>query len=158
MELPSLNDTYLLVGIIIAIVGQVRGWWESPGKRAQRERDKLIAEQNGEIHIAILGEPEKVDSSGTVIREKRPGLVALQRADSKRLAKVEEAVVGMNHLTGLFTEAMKRMDVQDSRLAEHDSAIAALIATTFDRGASAALEAERLKAANNGDTIEGEVD
>lgn len=141
----TLTQVGILVGILVGIVGQVRGWWESPGTRARREREQIVAEQNRKIHDAILGQPEETDVSGAVIQPARPGLVALQRADSARLAKVEEAVVAMNHLTGLFTEAMKRMDVHEGRLSEHDHAIAALIATTYERGAKTVLEAERLK-------------
>lgn len=148
--LPDAATTWGILGAVLVLcIGGFARWWNS----AKPARDRAEAGWD-----AILGEAAVLDRRGDIINPGKPGLVALQQASDARLAKVEEAVVAINHLTGMYAESMKRHDVTDGRLAEHDSAIAAIIAHTFDVGAKAALEVERLRAANNKSAVDGEVD
>lgn len=150
-SLDSVNYTLGLLGIAAIVVGWWRGWWESPRRREQRERERAM-------HEALLGAPEERDLSGTVTREARPGLVALQRADSERLEKVEDAIVEFRHVLGIVTEFSGRMDrveadvsVLKNRRVEDALAMA-------ERTMTAASATEALRLIRDRDVEDGESD
>lgn len=95
----------------------------------------------GALADAILGEPAIRDRAGRKIQDERPGLVA-------RTDVLEDAV------TKLVDQDARITRLEHGHL-QHDAAIAALIASTFEKGAKSALQAEELK---NRDIVEGEVE
>lgn len=147
MDLPTLTyvSTLLtIISVVIGFVGYVRGWWESPERKEERARQKSMAD-------ALLGEAAVLDRQGKELDPGNPGLV-------HRVSQVEEAVVEFRHMTGLLTEVLGRVDAIEHdhkevsrRVDDHDTAIASLIASTFERGANAALAVEQQR-----DTINGE--
>ena len=151
MEL--LNAAGVLVGIAVAVIGQIRGWWESPAARARRETDRVAAENAREIHLAIIGDKGSTDATGAPIRDPKPGLVALQRADSKRLEKVEEAVVEFRHMTGLLTEVLKRTDVLEHKVSLLELAATERVASHLENAKLFDMVAKR-----DSDVIDGEAD
>lgn len=152
LDLPSLdsvNYTFALLGIAVILIGWWRGWLESPKRRAQRE-------QNQAIHDAILGEPEKRDRSGTVTHPAQPGLVALQRADSERLEKVEDAIVEFRHVLGIVTEFSGRLDRVESDVSALKSRRVEDALAMAERTMTAASATEALRLIRDRDVEDGE--
>lgn len=117
--------------------GGLFGWWNAT--KSTRER----AEAGWD---AVLGKPQTNDRAGREMAAAEPGLI-------HRVSELERTVKTLAEIVAHQNATDKRVDRLDHRVGEHDSAIAALIATTFDRGAASALKAEELK---NRDTIDEE--
>lgn len=95
----------------------------------------------GALADAILGEPAVHDRAGREIEPASPGLVA-------RTKTLEEAVA-------LLVDQDARIAKLEHGQLQHDAAIAALIATTFEKGAESALKAEEMRQA---DVVDAEVE
>lgn len=131
-----------LIAAIFSVLGGggLIGWWRT----TRPSRDRAATGWD-----AILGEGPILDRNGKVMQEGQPGLI-------HRVSEVEHAVktlaevVANQHAMNRRVEAAEyRLDRHDRRFEGHDESIAALIASTFERGANATLTAaERLKDAD----------
>lgn len=127
--LTYISTLLTILSVVVGCIGYVRGWWESPERKEERDRQKAMAD-------ALLGEAVVRDRQGKIIDPGKPGLVA-------RTVGLEEAVATLVNQDA-------RIKAVEAKTSEHDTAIAAIIAHTFDSGARSALEAERLRAQNTG--------
>lgn len=153
-----MNPTQLLayIGIVSAVVailggGGLLGWWwrKEPERKKERERNAAMAD-------AILGEPAVPDLGGGTIQPARPGLVHLQRDNSERLSKVEEAVIEFRHAIGIYTEVLKRLDSAETDIAALKNTNIKDIVAAAERAATAAAATEALRLIRERDTTDGE--
>lgn len=149
---PQTIGTYTAIGALaIAIIGQLRGWWESPRRKEERAKVEQDRKLNQAIATALLGRAEVTDNAGGILVPKELGLVAKVDMLDRTVTTLVDRDSRIKALEAAYVSLTTRVDAKD---AEQDAAIAAIIAHTFDTGAQANLEAERLKARG---TIEGEV-
>lgn len=147
MEL--LNAACVLIGLALAVIGQIRGWWESPRRKDEREKVEQDRVLNQAMAAALLGRAEIRDRSGGVLVKKELGLVAKHEI-------LQETVTSIADQSKAIAELASGQADLRAKDAEHDAVIAVIIAHTFDAAARANLEAERLKAAKNNGAIDGE--
>lgn len=142
-------------GGVITILGGggVLGWWwrRQPQREEERQRRRAADE-------AIIGKGPVYDEAGGVMVEGQPGLVHLQRQDSQRLQKVEEAIVEFRHAQGLYTELAKQVSLNTADIAALKNTHVKDIVTAAERAATAAASAEMLRLAAERDTLAGEAD
>lgn len=146
--MPDLGSSEAIFTVIVAIAGFALGTWLrlGPGKQVSAMAD------------ALLGEQEVKDRSGKVVREARPGLVHLQREDSARLSKVEEAVVEFRHVIGIYTEVIGRLTQVEADVAILKDDRVKDIVTAAERAATAAVSTEMLRLADRAGVIDAESD
>jgi len=125
---PSSPGTW--IGALLLIIGFAIGTWLriGPGKQISAMAD------------AMLGTAEVKDRSGKVSLPAQPGLV-------HRTNTLEESVKTLIELVAEQRVIATRVDLHETRLNDHDTSIAALIASTFERGAHATLTAAEIQAA-----------
>lgn len=148
---------YLAIGTFaLGIIGQMRGWWESP--RRKEERDKVEADRrlNQAMATALLGTAEVRDNAGGILVPKAVGLVAKVENLGLDVSILGRDVSTLDRTVSTLVNQDSRIKALEAKDAEHDAAIAAIIAHTFDAGANAQLEAERLRAAQRAGTINQE--
>lgn len=145
---------YLAVGGAVITVlggGGVLGWFwrKQPERKAERERRRAADE-------AIIGRAPVLDEAGGVMEEARPGLVHLQRQDSARLRKVEEAIVEFRHLAGITTELQGEVGRLAHRVGLLEDQRVETIVAAAERAATAASATEALRLIRDRDTEDGE--
>lgn len=132
---------WLEIGII-SVIGVALGAFfrVGPGRRTAEMAD------------ALLGKPESKDRSGTVTSPAQPGLVALQQENAARLATVEETLVELRHVVGLWTETAKRVDLVEDRVTVAEARLNVVetshvrdVINAAERAATAAASAETLR-------------
>lgn len=125
--------------LALGVIGQLRGWWESPRRKEERAKVEEDRKLNQAMAAALLGRAEIRDNAGGILVPKELGLVAKVDELDRTVATIVNQDTRIKALETGFVSL-------SSKDAEHDAAIAAIIAHTFDAGARASLEAERLKA------------
>lgn len=140
-DLESVNYTLALV----ALIGVPLAIWRSKGVK------QIIA-----AAVAILGRPEVTDRRGRVLDAGQPGLIHVQRENSERLTKVEEAVIEFRHMSGLLTETLGRIDAIDTRVKALEDTGVRDIVQAAERAATAAVSAEMLRLVHERDTVSGD--
>lgn len=153
---------YIAAGtLILGIIGQLRGWWESPRRKEERDKAQADRELNQAMAAALLGRREIRDHAGGILVPKELGLVAkvdgLERDVSDATATLSTLVDQNTRITALetgYVSLAARVASRETKDGEQDAAIAAILANTYERAADTTLQAEEKRTHN---IIEGEV-
>lgn len=161
-NLSNLNYTISILTILSFGISWWLGWLESPRKRAERTRAIAEAEraeqaraealvQSKAVADAILGQVEERDSSGRLLREEQPGLVA-------RTATLEQAVTTLIDQRDQIKDLRDAHGQHETRLSIIEPTLAALVNAQRERASMREENASMFNAIAERDTTLGEAD
>ncbi|MBO9522839.1 MAG: hypothetical protein J7518_15000 [Nocardioidaceae bacterium] len=105
--------------------------------------------------IAGRDEPIRDRATGRELVPAMPPLANRLDSLEDAVKTLIEVVADQHETRQMVDDHETRIGVNEGRLNEHDSAIAAILAATYDRGAESALKAEELR---QSETVDGKVE